>query len=56
MVAEVLNFNNLKSSSMDPSPIAWGATFQIVEQNMKIKEKKEIKKLSQEKKAIYITQ
>jgi hypothetical protein len=34
----------------DASPIVWGATFQIVEQNIKIKEKRKIKKLSQEKK------
>jgi hypothetical protein len=32
----------------DASPIVWGATFQIIEQNIKINEKREIKKLSQE--------
>jgi hypothetical protein len=34
----------------DASPMAWGATFQVIEQNIKINEKREIKKLSQEEK------
>jgi hypothetical protein len=36
----------------DASPIPWGATFQVVEQNIKINEKREIRKLSQEEKNI----
>jgi hypothetical protein len=32
------------------SPIAWGTRFQVIEQNIKINEKREIKKLSQEEK------
>jgi hypothetical protein len=34
-------------STMYASPIAWGITFQIMEQNIKINEKREMKKLSQ---------
>jgi hypothetical protein len=34
----------------DASPIVWGAIFQIVEQNIEINKKREIRKLSQEEK------
>jgi hypothetical protein len=34
----------------DASPIAWGATFQVVEQNIKVNQRKQIKKLFPKKK------
>jgi hypothetical protein len=48
----------------DASPIVWGATFQVVEQNIKINKKREIKNYSKKrkvkqyyhKKAIFIAQ
>jgi hypothetical protein len=40
--------------TMDASPIAWGATFQAVKQNIKINPRKEMEKLSQEEKNLVI--